>query len=239
MQGARLRLSLKEEVPAAKNSTDSDKKMLLIGGGVLAAAGAIYLLTRPKASAAQSFATSPAAPLAQSAAYAGGSLTPSQVQCVQQALASAGFPPKGGADGQWGANTSASLAAYMKARGVASDGTFNADAAASPLGACLRAAAPSQPSAPSTPSQTSAPSPSTTSPQTVDAIRLTTYPGTIYASCTNGQTDTATDKTIRDWLYNDCHFNNLMTVATELRTQGCTELSDYAIQLYSEILTDT
>jgi len=218
---------------------DSNKKMLLIGGGVLAAAGAIYLLTRPKAAAAQGVAaSSPTLPTGQSSVYGGGSLTPSQVQCVQQALATAGFPPKGGADGQWGANTSAALTAYMKARGVASDGTFNADAAASPLGACLQTFTPSQ--APST--ATSAPATVTVpppSPQLVPSIQLTTYPRTIYASCTNGQTDTDTDKTIRDWLDNDCHFNNLMTVAKELRAQGCTELSDYAIKNYSEMLTNS
>ena len=50
MQGARLRLSLKEEVPAAKNSMEI--KPVHIALGVLGA-GALYFILKPKAVVAQ------------------------------------------------------------------------------------------------------------------------------------------------------------------------------------------
>jgi hypothetical protein len=47
------------------------------------------------------------------------------VKVVQQALTDQGFPPQGGADGQWGGHTAAALKAWQQAKGLAVTGVVD------------------------------------------------------------------------------------------------------------------
>ena len=142
---------------------DNNKKMLLIGGGVVAV-GAIFLIARSAKAQAQPQPTpvtpklppnpnpnGPNTPIAYTpptsttnapitgsvVTYGANGMTPAQIRCVQTALTNAGYDTKG-IDGSWGKNTAQALANYQAANGLPASGTFDGNTANSPLGACLK-----------------------------------------------------------------------------------------------------
>ena len=143
---------------------DNNKKMLLIGGGVLAV-GAIFLIAR--SAKAQSNPVAPPvlppnpnpnrpdvpivaytpptdtttnnAPITGSVkVYGANGMNSAQITCVQKALTKAGYNTQG-IDGTWGVHTAQALANYQRDNGLIPSGTFDGNTANSKLGECLKA----------------------------------------------------------------------------------------------------